>query len=143
MKAQQTGKLNSDFNCIQHNIADRHRKTRKINLPKQILVTRKNISCISKASRKKCPQHRPAIIKQNMRNPIRTQLRQITEDKRIHHRRKKRTDNKPKRAQNSLLILRNKIPLYKKSNQVPIPNHFTQRNIQQFAFRLYHQIPAV
>ena len=134
-ESEEHEKLYSEIDDRGHGCRDRHRQTRKIDLPEHRRIVHKRVRCADQTCGKVRPRDIARHIEQKLRQPVRRQACDPTEHERLHDRRKQRLNDVPERAEDRLLIPRLQIALHKQSDQVPVFPDLFQIQLEQLLLR--------
>ena len=127
--------LYSEADQLRQHRRDRHDEARIVDLAHRSGVRHESIGSRRQTAAEVLPQDRAAEIEHERRQPSRRQTGNVAENQREDNRRQKRLNERPRRAENGLLILRDKVALDEKTDQIAIVPNFLQIDVKPPVFR--------
>jgi hypothetical protein len=115
----------------------------EIDLTENIGIVLKDSGGLGNAIGEIVPGSYSSQVKQRRGQAIGRDIGQAAEDKGVHDRREQWLDKEPERAQDGLLIERNKIPADKKPQQIPVLPDVFKIELEKRILGLKYKIPVL
>ena len=119
----------------------RHNDPRKIHLTKDVRICDKRVGCGTQATGEIPPNGNTEQVKQDWRQSVSRNIRNTAKHSHIHDHRQYRSNDKPQRTEDSLLIRCAEVTRNEKQKHIPIPPNLAPIQCQQSVTRRDDIIP--